>query len=78
MLCGATSLILIWSFIYGFASYQNLGSASRFKLQILPILVTLLVYFAFQKKTKSEELDMDEEIFADELLEEASEDLIEN
>ncbi len=36
--------IFIWAFIYGFVSYQNLGSAVRFKLQILPILINLLLY----------------------------------
>ena len=40
----ATSLVLVWSFIYGFVSFQNLGSAFRFRLQILPILLPLLLY----------------------------------
>ncbi len=37
-------LILIWSSAYGFASYKNLGTAVRFKLQILPLLYGLLLY----------------------------------
>jgi hypothetical protein len=32
---------LIWASIYGFFSYQNLGTAVRFKLQILPFLLIL-------------------------------------
>ena len=50
----AISLILIWSFIYGFASYQNLGTASRFKLQVYPVLLTLLFYFIYSKKKLKE------------------------
>lgn len=38
--------IVIWAGVYGFISYQNLGSAVRYKLQILPIMVPLLAYLA--------------------------------
>ena len=41
------TLVLLWSAIYGIVSYQNLGTAVRFKLQILPLLVGLLLYLAF-------------------------------
>lgn len=40
----ALTLILCWSSIYGFVSYQNLGAASRFRLQILPVLLCTLLY----------------------------------
>lgn len=40
------SAVLIWAMVYGFISYQNLGSAVRFKLQILPVLLPLLLYLA--------------------------------
>lgn len=40
----AIALILTWSSIYGFISYQNLGAASRFRLQILPVLLCTLLY----------------------------------
>lgn len=40
----ALTLILTWSSIYGFISYQNLGAASRFRLQILPVLLCTLLY----------------------------------
>jgi hypothetical protein len=36
--------IFIWAFIYGFISYQNLGTAARFKLQILPFILMLPFY----------------------------------
>lgn len=42
----AISIVVIWAVIYGFISYQNLGTAVRFKLQILPVLVGLLLHLA--------------------------------
>lgn len=36
--------ILCWSLVYGFISYQNLGAAFRFRLQILPLLVMLVIF----------------------------------
>lgn len=39
----ALSLIVVWSLVYGFVSYQNLGSAFRFRLQVLPILLVTLL-----------------------------------
>lgn len=39
-------LILIWSAAYAAVSYGNLGAAVRFKLQILPALLALLLYLA--------------------------------
>ncbi|RME16284.1 MAG: hypothetical protein D6797_04870 [Bdellovibrio sp.] len=50
------SLILTWAFVYGFISYQNLGSAVRFKLQIMPHLLAfiyLLLQNHRQDKIKS-------------------------
>lgn len=40
----ALVLILTWSSIYGFISYQNLGAAVRFRLQILPVMLGTLLY----------------------------------
>lgn len=37
------SLILVWAALYAFPSSQNLGTANRFALQILPVLWPLLV-----------------------------------
>lgn len=42
----AILLVLLWATVYGFVSAQNLGSAARFKLQILPILLSVLLYLA--------------------------------
>lgn len=40
----AAALVLLWSASYGIISYQNLGAAVRYKLQVLPIMVILLLY----------------------------------
>mgnify|MGYP001220107729 CR=1 FL=1 len=42
----AVLLILVWTLAYAFISYQNLGTAIRFRLQILPVLLAALLYFA--------------------------------
>jgi hypothetical protein len=44
--------ILSWSLLYCTISYQNLGTAVRFKLQILPALVILI--FALSQKSKKD------------------------
>jgi hypothetical protein len=49
------SLLLSWSFIYSYVSYQNLGSAFRFRLQVLPILLLVLLQLA-RKPTDQETL----------------------
>lgn len=41
----AVTLVLIWAFIYGPISYQNMGTAVRFKLQVIPILLLIIVSF---------------------------------
>ena len=42
----AVALLGAWASLYVFLSYSNLGSAARFKLQILPVLLLLLLYLA--------------------------------
>jgi hypothetical protein len=39
-----------WSFLYAFISYQNLGAAFRFRLQIMPMLILLAIFL--NKKTE--------------------------
>jgi hypothetical protein len=39
----AIAVVLLWAVVYGFAAY-NLGSLVRFKLQILPIFLLILLY----------------------------------
>jgi hypothetical protein len=46
----ALLLILAWTVAYGFISYQNLGTAVRYRVQILPVLLGVLMYFARKRK----------------------------
>ncbi len=46
----AILLVVFWAGAYGFISYQNLGTAVRFKLQVLPILLCLLLYLGRKQK----------------------------
>lgn len=46
----AIILILVWSAMYGFVSF-NLGAVARFKVQILPIFLALMLYLA-RKRSK--------------------------
>lgn len=46
MVLWATLLIIAWAASYSFASYQNLGTAARFKLQIMPIFLGLIMYLS--------------------------------
>jgi len=52
VLLWAIVLVLTWSFVYGFVSFQNLGSAVRFKLQVLPILICILLYLSRKRKLR--------------------------
>jgi len=46
----AVAVVIIWSAIYGFVSYQNLGTAFRFKAQVMPILFLVLIYLANRRQ----------------------------
>lgn len=37
------AFIGVWSIFYGFISYQNLGTAFRFRLQVLPLVLLLFI-----------------------------------
>jgi hypothetical protein len=45
----AASFVVVWSGLYSVISYQNLGAAVRFRSQILPILLLLLLHLATSK-----------------------------
>ncbi len=42
----AVLLLVTWSGLYAFISYYNMGAAVRFKLQVLPVLLGLLLYLS--------------------------------
>ncbi|MBD1945816.1 hypothetical protein H6F50_26280 [Coleofasciculus sp. FACHB-712] len=46
----AILLVLTWAAVYGFVSYQNLGTAVRFKTQILPVLLGVLLYLGRRRQ----------------------------
>jgi len=46
----AILLLLTWSTLYGFVSY-NLGTVVRYKVQVLPVLLGLLLYLARTRRT---------------------------
>jgi hypothetical protein len=53
VLVGAVVLIVTWSAVYSFISYQNLGSSVRFRLQVLPILLMLLLYLGRRREANN-------------------------
>lgn len=44
LVLAALLFVLTWSALYAFVSYQNLGTAVRFRLQVLPVLLALAVW----------------------------------
>jgi hypothetical protein len=46
----ALATLVIWSAAYGFASYQNLGTAFRFRAQVAPILLLLGLYLTYEHR----------------------------
>lgn len=53
ILLWAVLTLVAWSAIYGFASYQNLGTAFRFHVQVAPILLLLGLYLSFGASHRS-------------------------
>ncbi len=45
----ALVFVVVWVVLYGPISYQNLGTAVRFKLQVLPVMLALLVLFGAKR-----------------------------
>ena len=50
----ALLFLLTWSGVYGILSYQNLGAAVRFRSQILPVLLLLPLYLAFDRPSEGQ------------------------
>jgi hypothetical protein len=44
----AVTTLVVWSAAYGFASYQNLGTAFRFRVQVAPVLLLLGLYLTYE------------------------------
>ena len=56
ILLWALITLLVWGAAYGFASYQNLGSAFRFRVQVVPILLLLGLYLTYAHRLKPQQL----------------------
>jgi hypothetical protein len=44
VVAGTAGLLLVWAFFYAFVSSGNLGTAVRYRLQVLPLFIMLLLY----------------------------------
>lgn len=42
----ALLLVLVWSFVYGFVCYNNMGTSVRYRFQIFPVFFCLLIYLS--------------------------------
>ncbi len=51
-------LVFTWAALYGFISYQNLGTAVRFRLQILPLFLCLLLYLSRNRRKADAHYDL--------------------
>jgi hypothetical protein len=54
ILLWAVILLLVWGSVYGFASYQNLGTAFRFRTQVAPFLLLLGLYLTYAHRLNPE------------------------
>ncbi len=45
------SFVLLWLSFYSFICYQNLGTSVRYRLQMLPLFLMLLLYFNRQRQS---------------------------
>jgi hypothetical protein len=50
----ALSLVFVWAMMYGPISYANLGTAVRFRLQMMPIMLLLFLYLGRRPRFASE------------------------
>jgi hypothetical protein len=41
-----SATVALWAFVYAFISYHNLGSATRYRLQVLPVFIIALLHCA--------------------------------
>jgi hypothetical protein len=46
----ALAVIFLWALVYAFVSSQNFGTAVRYRVQILPIFLGLLLYFGRNRR----------------------------
>jgi hypothetical protein len=49
--------VVLWAFLYGFVSYQNLGTAVRFRLQVLPVMIIIPFYLNYLKTKQTPKIE---------------------
>lgn len=54
----ALGFVLLWSTLYAFISPQNLGAAVRFRLQVLPVMLALLLHLAYPPKRPTADIEI--------------------
>lgn len=52
VILSALLVIGLWAGVYGFLSYQNLGTAVRFKVQVLPVVLCLLIHLCRRRRLR--------------------------
>jgi hypothetical protein len=51
IMVGSLVVLLLWALSYAFVSSQNFGTAVRYRVQILPILLGLLLYLGRDRRS---------------------------
>ncbi|HUF87120.1 MAG TPA: hypothetical protein VMM59_07035 [Thermohalobaculum sp.] len=54
VLLWAAATLVAWAAVYGFVAYQNLGTAFRWRSQVTPILLLLILYLNYAHHLKDE------------------------
>lgn len=54
VLMWAAVTLAVWGAVYGFVAYQNLGTAFRWRSQVTPILLLLVLYLNYAQHLKDE------------------------
>jgi len=52
VVAGTAGMLLVWAFFYAFVSSGNLGSAARYRLQVLPLLIMLLMFLGRKENNR--------------------------
>lgn len=53
VILAAIALLIVWSLLYGLISAHNMGAAVRYRLQVLPVMILVMLYLG-QRRTPPE------------------------
>lgn len=48
----ATALVVLWALFYGFISTHNMGTAVRYRVQIMPVVIMLILYYGQLRESR--------------------------